>query len=131
VTETSKGVIAERVASTSGSVLTWVFGLLLLASGLLPMTAASAHHYAASSSRVDASGDAVVPGLRTFIHASLRASVRPSRVETAPRWDEFLPVDNVAQPDSVVRLRLAVGADVPEQQRPASGFLARAPPASA
>ena len=131
MTETCKGVIAERVTSTSGSVLTWVFGLLLLASGLLPMTVASVHHHAASSSRVDATGDAVLPGLRTFIHASLRANVRPSRVETAPRWDEFIPFENAAPPDFAAHLRIAVVADSSVQHRPASAFLARAPPARA
>lgn len=131
MTDSSKGVIAERFASTSGSVLTWVFGLLLLASGLLPMTVASVHHNAASSSRVDATGDAVLPGLRTFIHASLRASVRPSRAETAPRWDDFIPVEFAAQPVSVARLRLAIVTDTSLHQRPGVAFLARAPPASA
>lgn len=78
----------QRHASSPGSILTWVLGLLLLASVMLPMTAASAHHHAVSSSKVDASGDVALSGLRTFIHASLRANVRPTRPEAAPGWDK-------------------------------------------
>jgi hypothetical protein len=132
VPETNKSGIAERVSSTSGSVLTWVFGLLLLASVMLPMTAASAHHHAVSSSKVDASGDVALSGLRTFIHASLRANVRPTRPEAAPGWDK----DGTSGESFELPTRAsssigpaAMAVSVPKAR--ASAFLARGPPVKA
>lgn len=121
----------QRRVSSPGSILTWVFGLLLLASVHVPMVAASVHHTAAQTKSVDAADGALIAGLRSPVLVKSRSGDRGASADTSSGSCKALIAESTTSVCPVVgRPFHAADRDGVLRSRPASAFEARGPPSA-